>query len=219
MRLTKKLTQRQKKVAKILAIATTFTLPGIAAIAYTLIPTQHEPIAVDIARPKVPVIDQNWENNPHYCDEGGDIAPCHQQLMLRLWNKDPESGRPGLIQEMVAREAARIKSRAIAEQANSNNLNCYQQSLEICLNSIAENTLIEYQSAVSEVDKVTALFRYAAVNEARFGGVIPTTPSRFTPLATIENFESQLARHYGMSEAAARQQLSQGRTTYNELSD
>jgi len=212
------LTQRQKKWARILAIAATFTLPGIAAIAYTLMPTHQEPIAVEIDRPKVPVIDQGWENNVNYCDGKG-IMPCYQQLTLRLWNKDPDSGRPGLIQEMVARESARIKSRAIVEQGNSNNPNCFNQSLEICLSSIAENTLIEYQNAVTEVDKVTALFRYAAVNHARFGGAVPTTPSRFTPLAMIENFESQLARFYGMSEAAARTQLQEGRTTYDEISD
>jgi len=203
------LTKRQKKWIKIAAIASTFTLPGIAAIWYTLTPTVQEPIPFDIVRPEIPTIDQGWENNPVYCDQQ-DIDPCYQQLTLRLWNNDPDAGKAGLIQEMVAREAARMRTRAVREQANPENPKCFNNSLEICFNSIAGNVLNEYQNAVTDIDKAIALLRYAALNQARFGGGMFTTPNRFGPLAAMENFENQLARHYGLSEKAARQQLEHG---------
>ncbi|GEM_PF-6856139 len=207
-----KFTRRQK----IAAIATLTCIPGVAAIAYALIPAKHEPLEIPIARPEVPTIDQAWENNPTYCDNQP-IQECHEQLTLRLWNKDPETGRPGLITEMVAREAARIKSRAVVEQSNSKNPKCFNQSLEVCLNSIADNVLGEMEITSTETEKATALFRYAAVNQARFGGVVPTSaPTTYIAPALIENFENQLHRHYGLAGQQAAQQLQGNRIKYQE---
>jgi hypothetical protein len=207
-----KFTQRQK----IAVIATLTCIPGLTAIAYALTPAKHEPLEIPIARPEVPTIDQAWENNPTYCDNQP-IQECHEQLTLRLWNKDPETGRPGLITEMVARESARIKSRAVVEQSNSKNSKCFNQSLEVCLNSIADNVLEEMAAAQTETEKATALFRYAAVNQARFGGVTPSSaPTTYIAPALIENFENQLYRHYNLAQKPAVQQLQGNRYRYQE---
>ena len=191
-------------------------IPGAIAIANSLTPITTAPIAVEFARPQQPTIDQAWENNPKYCDDKP-IEQCYEQLLLRLWNTDPDTGRPGTIAELVAREASRIRSRAVSEQSNSKNERCFNRSLEVCLNSIANNVLSEMEQSATPTEKAAAFFRYAAVGQARFGGTAPTAaPTTFTDLAVVENFETQLHRHYALSQQQAVQQLQQDRPQYQE---
>jgi hypothetical protein len=85
--------------------------------------------------------------------------------------------------QLIRSEAQRFLAAAYAEQRNKTNPNCFKRSLDQCLNSIEDNRLSAYQTAVAADDIGEAqkqLWQYKAIAIARQGQVSEGTLSPAT---------------------------------------
>ena len=76
--------------------------------------------------------------------------------------------------QLIRSEAQRFLAAAYSEQRNKSNPNCFKRSLDSCLNSIENNRLDAYQTAVAANDIGEAqkqLWQYKAIAIARQGQV------------------------------------------------
>lgn len=194
------------KIAASVGAVTVALIP----IGVALFPSQPEQktFTVPLELPAPPRIDPAWDNNPNYCQERP-IEDCYTQFRLRM---------DGYQQAYLDREAMRYRAAAVTQATLPHNQSCFRQSEPVCLSSFAENITNVLNGANSNAEWLEGISRATALSDAQMGKVaaVPAVPDRFRILATIENWQSQLALHYGMGEAAARTQLDNGKLIYSE---
>lgn len=193
-----------------LAISAFAASCAIVPLALGLFPGKEKEVKfqVPITITPKPEIDKAWDGNANYCQERP-IEDCYIQFRLRMDQYK---------QTYSQREAMRYRAAAVTQATLPTNKSCFRQSEPVCLLSFMDNITSDLNGANTNTVWLEGISKAIALSDAQMGNLtaVPSVPDQFRILATIENWQSQLALNYGMGEAAARTQLENGKLTYTE---